>query len=61
MKTVYFLEVDFLLPLDCESALPATDLDALLERPSLRILEALEATFLDVCFLLAMNFTSFLI
>lgn len=40
----------------CESALPATDFDALLNRPSLKILDAVEATGLLVCFGLAMSF-----
>ena len=38
------------LPLACASALPAIDLAVLLYRPSLRTLEALDATFLLVTF-----------
>ena len=38
----------------CERALPATDFEAADVRPSFKIFEAVEATFLLVCFLLAM-------
>ena len=44
----FFLGVDLV----CESALPATDFEAADVRPSFKIFEAVEATFLLVCFLL---------
>ena len=42
----------------CDSALPAIDLVRALERPSFRAFEAFVATFLEVCFLLGIVFTS---
>lgn len=51
--------VAYFLGLVCANALPATDFDVLLNRPSRRTLLAFEATGLDVCLLfLAMKLTS---
>ena len=44
-STYFFLPLDF-----CARALPAADFDALLVRPSRRVLEAAEAAFELVCF-----------
>jgi hypothetical protein len=43
----------------CESALPATAFEFLLYRPSFKIFDAVDATFLLVCFLFGISITPF--